>query len=404
MAILESNIFSDLAALRMLRLSHTRITLMPFDALLRLPTLERLDISSINVRLSQYVAVKQLATMENLRHLYIVQPEICCFVSDVICVSDIKIKFDQKNCSRILASDILQYIAILYAFLVLSLNVVSSLWHVRKDKVNVGILTCSLSVADGLMAVYLISIITINFLYSGDTTYIALSWKQSNVCRVVGTSLTISILTSHMFTMLVAVDRFICVVWRPFKRQGFNKVQSVCFCCGAWCAGLVLPMLARVLSDQPASNSPCILLAKSSSLGFSALFTVLTILVSIVVIASYVPLVLKVKESGKITVGQTNKKSLAVVTRVCIVILSSTGLTLTVLCQCFLFAELHISESVGASFGLILLPLFACINPMVNALSTNDFIKQFNYIVLLADGGKKVTSFVADKVYRFVKK
>ena len=141
-------------------------------------------------------------------------------------------------------------------------------------------LQCSLNVADMSLGIYLAMIILSNHMYAGDVIFLVVFWEKTALCVLAGILFMTSVLASNLATMLMALDRFLCIVVWPFKRRGFSTKQSVISLITGWCIDMLLPILASVLSSQSVSNSACIPIGgESASVTFSSIYIALNSLI-----------------------------------------------------------------------------------------------------------------------------
>ena len=225
---IDSDAVAKLSELLTLDLSFSCITLISPKMILQLSNLEVLNIAHIPATLSSFPNVNMFSVLSNLSTLLVTHAEICCMVkSDAYCKPDRPFQTYFASCSDIISMSGLSFVLHVFAVLNISTNWISFIWQLKFGVGSNALLQCCLNVADFTLGLYLSSLIVFNYIYQGDVAYVAFQWKTSVTCKIAGVVFMPSISMSNVTTMLIAVDRFICIVYRKFQSYGFTKQQCI---------------------------------------------------------------------------------------------------------------------------------------------------------------------------------
>ena len=258
-------------------LSHTRlkhVSLNSFHGIVN--SLTDLDISNTNVTFIDF-----LPKLNSLAKISATVPEICCVAGDAVCKSDVQSNDVFGTCSNIFANAALLALAIMYCISILFLNSLSFIWHTTHSSFIKILLSSTLMFSDALMGVYILIMLIVDRVYTGNIFYISYFWKSSVLCRSLGTLGIISLQLSNISTMIISLDRFVCIVLHPFQRYGFTTSQTVLCVILGWLLGLVQPVLAASLSKVNISNSACVLIGNSLAMPFTIVLIIVSTLVTI---------------------------------------------------------------------------------------------------------------------------
>ena len=401
-AQLCTHMFKLNSQLKTLILHNTHLVRFTFDMLHGLHSLEVLDISKLSTTVQSFPDVYMFRAFSNLSLILVVNFEICCMVAEVDCVSDLKSRDVFYSCENIIHNNVLIILTYVYAALSAALNVASLIWHLNSTKLVQLLLLCNLNVADGLMAVYLFIIITVHHIYGGDVAYVAMFWKRTILCKLTGTIMLISVMASNVSTLLLAIDRFICFVWKPFQRHGFTTIQVVIALVASYIVVLVPPILASLLSHQPVENSVCIPVGSSVSAPFSITYACINTLLFILIAIAYSSVILKIKKSSEMS--KSNDKSQKVMLRLGALVCTNfiVSMTVTILSIVSLFPT-RLPASIEANVAFLLFPINSSINPIINTITTNEFITRINIHSIPMISKQRILSWVKKVVSKFVK-
>ena len=98
---------------------------------------------------------------------------------------------------------------------------------------------CNLTLADGLMGIYLLIIGVADYVYSGVYIFHDEEWKTSGWCRLAGFLSLLSSEVSALTICLITHDRYL-VVRFPFSKTSFNNKSTYLSCAMLWCFGIFL--------------------------------------------------------------------------------------------------------------------------------------------------------------------
>ena len=295
-----------------------------------------------------------------------------CLAGRIICKSDKQSEDVYGLCNNIISHIALLVLVILYALSITSFNLVSFIWHVKNSNFIQCLLSSSLMLADSLMGVYLLIVVTANFVYSGNIIYVSYHWKSSTLCRVLGTLSVLSLQLSNISTLIISLNRLICFVVNPFQRYGFTTVQTVVCVVVCWCLGSVQPVLAAVLSNVSISNSACVLIGDSLLFHFTIAYIISSVSVSIGLLVIYSIVIHSMMKSANFQSSSDRSKKASI--RLGAVILTNSMATMTVTVLSVLsLTRVFVLPSVEAVLIFILLPLNGCLNPVINTMTTSEF-------------------------------
>jgi hypothetical protein len=334
-----------------------------------------LDLSSTPTTLNSFPTGDISAVMRDLQEVFVVHPEVCCIFFHADCHSDIKNNDIIGTCQNIIASNVLLALLSVYILLIWGFNIVSFKWWIHKmkdNKVARSLLACSLSLADGLIGVHLMILIIVHAIHQNDVGYVALRWKESVLCKVIGIIIMMSIEASFITTTLIAIDRFLCLVVRPFEQEGLSTAAAICTLILSYCLSITFTVLAALYSTKSIATSACILLGESLSMIFSIIYLIFNTVLFIVLVALYLALIIKVVKSSKI------KKSQDMSGQIC---KRLGAVIVTTFVPWFLVTILALLSLVGfpppafleSIMGLVLFPLNALLNPLINTITTREF-------------------------------
>ena len=276
---ISENTFKNNSNLISLDFSNSLLSQLTDMSLSGLVSLRVLSLSHSAIPLYSFAHVDIKTNLPALTKLHVVHAEVCCLVPGVNCVPDV-VHYDSiGSCSDIIAHVSLLCTAYIFSLSVFALNSMSFSWHIQQKTIP-AYFQCSLTIADTMMAIYLSVIIVSNHVYSGNVIFIAVFWKETALCATAGVLFMVSVLASNISTLLIALDRCLCMVLRgPFATRGFTTRQMVLCICIGWFTALLLPTLASMLS-QPVTNSACIPVGgESTSVIFSSIYVAVNSLV-----------------------------------------------------------------------------------------------------------------------------
>jgi hypothetical protein len=270
---IASNAFLGLHRLEYLNLSHNKLQLFYSSIFKGLNNLSVLDVSKNPNNFWKFKDIYLFQHLHKLKHLYVVYPELCCLVQDINCTADQESVDIINSCQDILAYSGVRVWCWAVMFLITLTNILAfTWWHLQcKQSLSMfNILSCNLSVSDGIMAVYICMLVAADTNFSGNVGYVVLLWKNSALCKVSGMILITSVQASIVSTLLIAIDRYICIVLKPFQKFGLSMKATVSGICIGWCFS-ILPQLVTIFFVSNVTSSACILVGTSVPKYFSFL-------------------------------------------------------------------------------------------------------------------------------------
>jgi hypothetical protein len=369
-----------MSQLKQLNVSNTHINSILKEHITGLKSIEVLDLSKNPFNLFSFPDIYMFNSFLTLRKLFVVHPETCCLVDEIHCESDIQNADIVGSCQDIIANIPVKVLIWMYMLLILILNFVSGVWWFcerMSKRAAVCLMACNLSFADGLMGNYLSILAIVDSMYAGDTAYVAMKWKTSALCKALGFILLLSVKSSTLFTLLIAVDRFICIVLRPFQGYGLSKLATKVLVTAGWLLGALFPSISVSILpvNYVATSSTCFLISASLSGIYSFFHLLFDSCVFIVIILSYIPIIVTTM-SKKTSIQNTKHSSSGNITmRLGLIIFFNflswfTISTLTLLNM----LGVPLPPYLEHLLGLLLFPLNSLLNPLIYTILTSSFI------------------------------
>ena len=191
----------------------------------------------------------------------------------------------------------------------------------------------------------------------------------------------ISIETSTLSTLLIAIDRFIVMVLRPYQSIGLKRHQIIILMCACWGIGIGLPLSASASPANRVTNSACIMMGSSLHLSFTVLYASLNtiIFLKLIILYSFVLHRFLGHRNMKETLHVNRKAG----SRLGLIILSNIVPWLTIsVFTILVLAGVHFPPSLETILGLLLFPLNALLNPIINVLSLRSFLRMASNNIL----------------------
>jgi leucine-rich repeat-containing G protein-coupled receptor 7 len=334
-----------------------------------------LDLSRNPISIKDF-SVGVFDLVPNLKRLYVVHEESCCTMQHVDCQAELKNNDVIGSCQNILAYSFLigwVYLCMILTFLA---NIASLVWWLFSSRYEINtksILSCNLNVADCLMAVYLGVVAVADVHYRNNVGYVALQWKYSSLCQAAGGILLLSVEASTLSTLLIALDRFVLIVLRPFEKRGLHLKTAISGTISCWVLAVALPVVLLNIYQGPIKNSACIFTSSSLPPSYAISLLVINTILFLFLLVVYILIL----HSTLITLKESLSKrkiSPKMLLRLGIIIFSNfiAGFTISMLSMMSLFG-LSLFPSQEATFGLILFPINAFINPLIYTIATKPF-------------------------------
>ncbi|XP_025113529.1 G-protein coupled receptor GRL101-like [Pomacea canaliculata] len=250
--------FNYTSPLKILDVSHVRISEIDFAIMRFFPSLMTLNVSGNQIK---YVTGQGFFSMMNLHVLDLRQCPLTHFPKGIFqalerlesvftdnyklcCPATLPKGFNVLNCHApsdevsscddLLRSNVYRVALATFASLSLLGNVGTLLYRLifHKTTGNVGydVFVSNLCVADFLMGVYLLIIGIADHRYRGAYVWEDVSWRNSHLCKVTGFVCLLSMEVSVLMIFLITVDRFL-VLHFPFSSFHFRR-RSAQLTCG----------------------------------------------------------------------------------------------------------------------------------------------------------------------------
>ena len=239
------------------------------------------------------------------------------------------------------------------------------------------------------MSVYMYIIIISNYVHYGDVAYVAMLWRQTWLCSVAGSIMLMSQLMSNLTTLLISIDKFQCLVLNPMQRIGFKTNQCIILLSVVYSISFVLISIVY-LDWETVQTSLCILVGNSVSMLFSVIYFGVSMLAFLVIVFTSFAIVRTLITSSN---SVKRKYDTKVMVRLTLVVLTNflPILALSII-SVLSVISIYIPPSIEASIAFILFPLNACINPMINTVTTRKFLSKhplFILTIMYLNGGHK---------------
>ena len=318
---------------------------------------------------ASYSALKTISSSLQKVHLHL--SEACCLFVNAFCVSDNFYDDPISSCSKVIENTYL--LVSLYILLIVNL-IMNCLCVILKSRqpqeTNVKVLGMSLYLSDSMMAIYLIALISVDHTYHGAAFYINFIWRKTQVCKILGALFTSSFSLSNISTLLITADRFKCIVLTPYLKHGFSNQQVAFLMSFGGIVGIFTPLLSALLPGTQATNASCILVGSSVPAAVSSLY----ITQAFVLFLSFTGMSAAVIKVCYKSFQFSHSKSMKnVIIRILLTITLNFISTLLIeTLSVMSLMKIH-RTSIEAFLPILVFPLIACVNPVVNTV----FIQQF---------------------------
>ena len=371
---LPRNIFSH-NNLKTLKLRSTFLTHVTH--LEKLDMLEYLDVSNTSEDLNTFADLDINNRFAHLDTLYTVHPEICCILSHVTCSADVEDTDAFSTCKqKTFAYACIHLFTFVNAILVLATNGISIYWHVCYANRNTQMYEVSQILSDLLMGLYLLLTMIGHQFNMFDRAYGALEWGKSVTCKLAAIICFTSMCASRAFTLVMSTNQYVKIVRNKLRAGAVTSPQTMIFtvCTAAvWtvsigCAGLLL------LVDD-VENDACFPIGSLSPRPLSLAYTIMDIVLVVCTIAVTVPVIGSILESNRLKKSEHNKR---VIYRLCCRI---SNMFLIPVCISVIvwmtFIEYKWLPTAESVCGLIIIPVYSWLNPLIHTLTTVAFHEYF---------------------------
>ena len=362
---IEEFAFASNTKLETLLLQHNRIQVIRDNTFDGLQSLIHLNMSTNKLGVESFGNIHIFRRLHKLSQVIVNNVKTCCmFNLNVSCISDIQGTVSYAtDCGNIITHVVIVILLYFYGIGNVLLNSYAFFSQIKSVKVQQALLHCSLNIADGLMGIYVFTLIVFNHLYQGEGANVAMVWKRSTLCHAISFIAMSSLLMSKVSTLMIALDRLVCIVVRPFERCGFSTKQSVIAVVVGLCVGLPIPTTNIVFSDTELNNI-CILIGSSSSLVLSIIFLVSHTILFILITLVYGIILYVIVKSAKLSRSQTLLVKAHI--RIGVILVSYFVASTTVLILSALRFYIQIPSTIESIIVCMLVPLNSCLNPLIN--------------------------------------
>ena len=155
-----------------------------------------------------------------------------------------------------------------------------------------------------------------------------------------------------------------------------NKKQIILSLVAGWVCALGLPICAGLFSNRPIVNSACIIIGQSVSVIFSIIYILLNILIFCVLTVTYSMIIHKLRLSDQLQkTGRSNKSAIV---RLGLIVMTNLFASMTLnMLGILSLAHVYVSPTVESLLSFVIFPLNACINPIINNLTTWECMDQY---------------------------
>ena len=379
--------FIGLHQLLHLDLSYNQIAEIDSGTFCGLELLQTLYLQNNDIT---YVATQVSFFMARLYVLESSMRGLCCYAQIEHCLPEFDDDF--ASCTSILDNGIIRYIVYIFAVLPVGLNsfsfIVLKLFFSNnksiKKKVN-NIFRQQLILSDGAMGLFFLMLSVYNILYTGDFVTVGSLWRKSIHCRILSVVSMVSIEMTLFTVLFIGIDRFLAMCF-PLKNICIPVKSAWSMVLFAWVAAVsisLIPSLSMYFNDIELNNAMCVTLLCFDLL---ALWIVWSIYI-INTVATVTNLVLHVAIMRAIHNMQRNSqfsqarrsRELSVTIRIVFLIFTNSSCWFVLGNVGLLYmAGAFISKSMFSSIVTAVLPISTLLNPILNVLTTNEFLSRFH--------------------------
>ena len=252
---LANNIFKDLNALQILNISRNFFAQISSELFCHLTQLAIFDLTQNPL---DWVNSKSFEKLTKHTIVYVDEYATCCFIESAICSSESP-PSPFISCKRLIPYSVLRIVVWIVAIATIIGNAFVSFTRCRqktKSRFHVqDLLITNLSLADLLMGVYLLILLSIDLDFNDYFPTRSESWRKSILCKVAGTLAVLSSEASVFLITLVSIDRFMCVTY-PFSATRLRATSAKIVVVSIWLVAffigvtsMMIPLLSPKLND-----------------------------------------------------------------------------------------------------------------------------------------------------------
>jgi hypothetical protein len=168
------------------------------------------------------------------------------------------------------------------------------------------------------------------------------------------------------------LDRFTCIVLKPFANTGLGVKTTISLVIICWILGTLF--FTTLFSDKKLTNSICSFIGSSLPVAMQISFLGYYISLSTIMAVLNVAIMYKVVKSNKVTKSKKDSSMYNVLLRLGVIILVNC-ISCSSLGAMLMIAMLSgpLQEIAEIYVSLMLFPLIAMLNPIINTITTPDF-------------------------------
>ena len=183
--------------------------------------------------------------------------------------------------------------------------------------------------------------------------------------------------------------------------NGFSTKEAVICLAIGLLLGLVQPILAATLSHVHIFNSACVLIGNSIALPFTVVLIIVSVGISIGLIITYSIVIHLLLTSS--TFQATSTYSMKASIRLGAVILTNCIATGTITVMSILsLSHVDVLPSIEAVLLFVLIPCNACLNPIINTVTTTEFRPVRIYILMQTRKALNPIGSIVQIVYKLL--
>ena len=383
--------FHGLHALVLLNLSYNVIEIANQGLVCGLHSLQILDLTGNSITNVDPTTFKGLL---NLRVLESSVQGMCCYVNIVGCSPQFDDDF--ASCTNILALSMLQYSVWSVAILSITENIValfvlqSAKTGSSKKKLIHNLIQKQLSLSDVIMGVYFLIVAIFDNVYEGHFIQIASLWKDGLQCKILSFISLLSFEMTLYTVFIMSLGRFVAVCM-PMKTMLTKMKLARAIAIIGWIVGIFIaafPVGTLYFHQRGLNNVLCVMMLSFEHLNawYVLIVLILNTTMSICNIIMYSSIIHSLRRRQKRLTEmarqqQSGHLDVTITVRiVCVVLTNSTCWMVMVIVGSLLKSGLIIEPKIFSMCTVIVLPISALLNPILNVFTTSDFIKVFKNI------------------------
>ena len=398
----DTNPAALLSALRIVDLSHSKLTVFDSKILANMINLQRLNLSFSAIHTIHPSGFRHIP---KLTHLYLAGNPIRMFSADIfkplkilrtlssqtyklcckellpdhfeIITCDVP-RNEISSCKDLLQSGAYRGSVWLISFLSLLGNVLCLVVRVcvlrTASTSGFHVFVTNLSIADLLMGVYVSIIGVADSIFRGKYLFFDESWKHSMACKVAGFLSLLSCEVSALTIWLITLDRFI-VLHFPFSGAHFQRTSAVAASLIIWLVGLFLGLvpLLPVTSHWEffGQTGICIPLPVTrqdfqGKIFSISVFIVFNFVLFVLIVTGQMFIFWSVQKNALNTDSTKVSRDLTIARRLISVAVTDFLCWFPIgLCGLLALADVPIPGEVNAAFAIFVLPLNSALNPFI---------------------------------------